>query len=202
MIFVTSFEPAGKGKCRVAFDNGIKCLLYRGEAARFSLKQEGSISEEQMNVILHDIVYKRAAKRTMHLLEQMDRSEKKLREKLAVGEYPQCAIDYAIDYVKKYHYIDDLRLAQNYVRYHKQNLSCRQIYVKLIQKGVEPENIENALDKEYDADEIEHIYNLLEKKKYDKENCDDKEFRRIYQFLLRRGFKSSQILTAMRKGRD
>ena len=111
-------------------------------------------------------------------------------------------IDYAIDYVKKYHYIDDLRLAQNYVRYHKQNLSRRQIYVKLIQKGVEPENIENALDKEYDADEIEHIYNLLEKKKYDKENCDDKEFRRIYQFLLRRGFKSSQILTAMRKGRD
>ena len=81
MIFVTSFEPAGKGKCRVAFDNGIKCLLYRGEAARFSLKQEGSISEEQMNVILHDIVYKRAVKRTMHLLEQMDRSEKKLREK-------------------------------------------------------------------------------------------------------------------------
>ena len=104
--------------------------------------------------------------------------------------------------MKKYHYIDDLRLAQNYVRYHKQNLSRRQIYVKLIQKGVEPENIENALDKEYDADEIEHIYNLLEKKKYDKENCDDKEFRRIYQFLLRRGFKSSQILTAMRKGRD
>ena len=101
----------------------------------------------------------------MHLLEQMDRSEKKLREKLAVGEYPQCAIDYAIDYVKKYHYIDDLRLAQNYVRYHKQSLSRRQIYVKLIQKGVEPENIENALDKEYDADEIEHIYNLLEKKK-------------------------------------
>ena len=35
MIFVTSFEPAGKGKCRVAFDNGIKCLLYRGEAAVF-----------------------------------------------------------------------------------------------------------------------------------------------------------------------
>ena len=202
MIFVTSFEPAGKGKCRVAFDNGINCLLYRGEAARFSLKQDGSISEEQMNVILHDIVYKRAAKRTMHLLEQMDRSEKKLREKLAVGEYPQCAIDYAIDYVKKYHYIDDLRLAQNYVSYHKQSLSRRQIYVKLIQKGVEPENIENALDKEYDADEIEHIYNLLEKKKYDKENCDDKEFRRIYQFLLRRGFKSSQILNAMRKGRD
>ena len=203
MIFVTSFEPAGKGKMPRSFDNGIKCLLYRGEVARFSLKQDGSISEEQMNVILHDIVYKKERpKRTMHLLEQMDRSEKKLREKLAVGEYPQCAIDYAIDYVKKYHYIDDLRLAQNYVSYHKQSLSRRQIYVKLIQKGVEPENIENALDKEYDTDEIEHIYNLLEKKKYDKENCDDKEFRRIYQFLLRRGFKSSQILTAMRKGRD
>ena len=68
----------------VAFDNGIKCLLYRGEAETVFLKQDGSISEEQMNVILHDIVYKRAAKRTMHLLEQMDRSEKKLREKLAV----------------------------------------------------------------------------------------------------------------------
>ena len=50
--------------------------------------------------------------------------------------------------------------------------------------------------------EPKSIVKKMEKKKYDKENCDDKEFRRIYQFLLRRGFKSSQILTAMRKGRD
>ena len=39
----------------------------------------------------------------------MDRSERKLREKLTQGGYPDCCVDAAIDYVKSFHYLDDYR---------------------------------------------------------------------------------------------
>ena len=59
--------------------------------------------------------------------------------------------------------------------------------------------IEQALEEEYEAQELEQIYRLLEKRGYVAENADEREFRRTYQFLMRRGFKSNEILTAMKR---
>ena len=48
------------------------------------------------------------------------------------------------------------------------------------------------------ADEQQKIMTLLEKKHYDPEQSDRKEQQRIYQFLMRRGYRSSDISHAMR----
>lgn len=71
--------------------------------------------------------------------------------------------------------------------------------MKLSQKGISKELIEQALKEEYEAQELEQIYRLLEKRGYVAENADEGEFRRTYQFLMRRGFKSNEILTAMKR---
>ena len=156
------------------------------------------LSAADYEKLITEVVGKRAKKRALHLLEQMDRSERKLREKLTQGGYPDCCVDAAIDYVKSFHYLDDYRFASTYVRYHQDSLSRRQLEQKLMTKGIGRDDINCAIDSEYTADEEKHIAKLLEKKHYDPDNCDEKEFRRIYQFLMRRGFKSSQILSAMR----
>ena len=140
----------------------------------------------------------RAKKRAMHLLERMDRTEHQLREKLMASEYPEEVIEEAIAYVKSFHYIDDKRYAENYTRYRKENLSRQQIKQKLMQKGVARETIELAIEEEYDTDETVHIRRLLEKKHYDSSLKDDGEFRRVYNYLLRRGFRSSDILKEMK----
>lgn len=199
MKHVVGFERVGKGRYRATFDNGIACLLYRGEASCLSIEKGVAISEEQYEKLMTEVLEKRAKKRAMYLLEQMDRSEKKLREKLVAGEYPQRCIDEAISYVKKYGYLDDSRFASTYIRYHQEKLGRVQIYQKLISKGISRDDIQSALDQEYTADEMEHIERLLEKKHYDSKTCDEREFRRIYQFLQRRGFKNSQIIKAMKQ---
>lgn len=198
MIEITGYENIGKGKYRTTFDNGTTCVLYRTEAVRYSIMDGAFISEADYEKLITEVVGKRAKKRALHLLEQMDRSERKLREKLTQGGYPDCCVDAAIDYVKSFHYLDDYRFASTYVRYHQDSLSRRQLEQKLMAKGIGRDDINCAIDSEYTADEEKHIVNLLEKKHYDPDNCDEKEFRRIYQFLMRRGFKSSQILSAMR----
>lgn len=199
MIEITGYENIGKGKYRTTFDNGTTCVLYRTEAVRYSIMEGAFISEADYEKLITEVVGKRAKKRALHLLEQMDRSERKLREKLTQGGYPDCCVDVAIDYVKSFHYLDDYRFASTYVRYHQDSLSRRQLEQKLMTKGIGRDDINCAIDSEYTADEEKHIAKLLEKKHYDPDNCDEKEFRRIYQFLMRRGFKSSQILSAMRR---
>ena len=128
----------------------------------------------------------------------MDRTEHQLREKLMASEYPEEVIEEAIAYVKSFHYIDDKRYAENYTRYRKENLSRQQIKQKLMQKGVARETIELAIEEEYDTDETVHIRRLLEKKHYNAFLKDEGEFRRVYNYLLRRGFRSSDILKEMK----
>ena len=50
---------------------------------------------------------------------------------------------------------------------------------------------------EYSNDEHSQIRKLLEKKHYEGQGKDTVEFRKTYHYLLRRGFKSSDILKEM-----
>ena len=198
MVAVNNYEALGKGRYRVAFDNGVSCILYRSEAAQLSIEVQCSLTDENYDYLINEIVGKRAKKRAMHILEQMDRTEHQLREKLAKGEYPQECIDSAVEYVKKYRYLDDERFASSYVRYHQEKLSRQQLSVKLSQKGVSKDIIAEALEMEYEADDGEKIRNLLSKRHFDPDNTDRQEINKIYQYILRRGFKSSDILKEMR----
>ena len=128
----------------------------------------------------------------------MDRTEQQLREKLKSSDYPEEVIEEAIEYVKSFHYLDDERYAENFTRYKKENMSRQQIKQKLMLKGVSKDIIQNAIEEEYDVDESIHIRNILEKKHFSYETADEGEFRRVYSYLLRRGFRSNDILKEMK----
>lgn len=140
----------------------------------------------------------RAKKRALYLLERMDRTEQQLREKLKSSDYPEEVIEEAIEYVKSFHYLDDERYAENFTRYKKENMSRQQIKQKLMLKGVSKDIIQNAIEEEYDVDESIHIRNILEKKHFSYETADEGEFRHVYGYLLRRGFRSNDILKEMK----
>ena len=63
---------------------------------------------------MKEVLGKRVKKRALALLEKMDRTEQGLYRKLAESEYPEELILDAIEYVKKYHYIDDMRFSKSY----------------------------------------------------------------------------------------
>ena len=72
----------------------------------------------------------------------------------------------------------------------------------LIWKGIsDGKNLEQIVQQildEYDVDESTHIRGLLEKKHFSYEDADEGEFRRVYSYLLRRGFRSNDILKEMK----
>ena len=197
-ILVLSEEAMTKGKIRVRLDTGLTCILYRSEQRQINAYEGSSITLEQYEILVHEILGKRATKRAMHLLEKMDRTEYKLREKLSEGGYPDEAIEDAIGYVKRYHYLDDERYARNYVFLAQDRKSRKKLSIELYQRGIKKELIDRILEEEYDADEEKQICQLLEKRGFDPKTCSEKERQKLYQFLLRRGFQSSDICKVMR----
>lgn len=195
---VLQIEKLGKGKRRIRFENGETLVLYYSETRGLHLEEGAYITEADYEKLLKEVVGKRAKKRALHLLEQMDRTEQQLREKLMASEYPEVCIESAIDYVKGFHYLDDQRYAETFTRYKKDKLSRQQIKQKLMIKGISRDIATEAIDTEYDVEESVHIRSLLEKKHFSYDAADEGEFRRVYNYLLRRGFRSNDILKEMK----
>lgn len=197
-LLVTEVIPREKGRTSIRFDNGMEVLLYKSEVRKLGLQEQTVISREKYDEIIYEILGTRAKKRAMFLLERMDRTEHQLRDKLMQNGYPAVCVDLAIDYVKKYHYIDDLRYATNYISYQQKRKSRQKLKIDLLTKGIDKNVIEQALDEAFDSDEQIKIRQLLEKKHYDPKECDRKEKQKTYQYLMRRGFKGSDILHVMK----
>ena len=192
---VVQIEELDKKRVRVLLEDGYSFPLYKGEGRKYGLQEGVELTREQFQEIRQEILIKRARKRTMHLLERMDRTEDQLRTKLKQGFYPEDVIEDAIGYVKGYHYVDDLRYAQNYVRCHRDSKSRRMIQMQLQGKGVSREYIWQALEEEYGQEsEREQILAWVRKKEYSARSADLREKQRMYRFLMLRVFSSNDIL--------
>lgn len=141
---------------------------------------------------------RRAKHRALHILERSDRTEQELRSRLEKN-YVEEAVEEAIAYVKEYHYIDDKRYAVNYLSSRGRVKSRRQVEQELLyKKGISREVLEEARLEAEPQDEREQIRRWMEKKRIQPETADRDELRKFYLFLMRRGFRSEDILSEIR----
>ena len=178
-------------------------MLYKGELSRYRLKENGELPAETFQEIFKEILVKRAKLRAMHLLTRMDYTEAELEKKLMKGEYTPQAVKIAMDYVRSYHYLDDERYVTRYLSTYQGRKSRRQMQFELERKGIPRELIrrgqEAMEDEEGCADETDMIRQLLEKRCRNPKEADEKEKRRHYGYLMRRGFTSSEIQSVFRE---
>ena len=193
---VTEIEPLSKIRFKVYLDGSFAFVLYKRELSRFSITAGAEISRETVEMIRREVVFKRAKLRAMHLLEDMDRTEAGLREKLRQGLYPEDAAEEAIQYVKSFGYLDDLRYAENFVRTRKGSKSRRELQALLLRKGIPADKIEAAFEAGYSEEkdgEEEALRSILPKKRLFPEPADEAQTRKIYAYLARKGFRYETI---------
>ncbi len=194
---ITDYKKTGRGRIELCLNEKITLWFYTRETGGFSLEKGLELSEEQYQYLLHEIIGKRATKRAMHILERQERTEYQLREKLLQSNYPKEAIEDAVSYVKRYHYVDDERYARTFIRYHQESRSRMRIQNDLRQRGVPRDIIAMSMEEEFSSDERGQIRSLLEKKGFSFDAADRNEYRKMYQFLMRRGFRNSDISVVM-----
>lgn len=192
---IEQIVPLDKKRSRVCLDNGMVFALYKGEIRALALQEGQEVSAALYQEIYSGILLKRAKRRMLYLLGQMDRTEAQIRQKLQQGGYPEGIIEEAIAYAMDAHYLDDARYARNYVRSQQGKKSREQMRMSLYRKGIRRELAEQALESEYILeDEQELILKWVQKKNYPGETASLKEKRRICQFLMRKGFHMDDIL--------
>lgn len=199
-MIVTDIKPVTKQKFQIEIDGQPAFVLYKGELFRYHLEQDREIEECIYTEIVDEILTKRAKLRAMHLLQKMDRTKWELERKLQESGYPQVVVKRALEYVESFHYIDDKRYAAMYIQSQKTKKGKARIKMELMRKGISAELIAEVFSEtENEIDTREAICSLIEKKYSYSEEMDEKEKRRLYGFLLRRGFSSSDILSVFRE---
>ncbi|MFV0466329.1 MAG: regulatory protein RecX [Lachnospiraceae bacterium] len=192
-------EKADKCMYCLLFEEKEPLYLYYREFQMYELKSGEDLDPDIYDILLHQVLGKRVTKRAMHLLERKDYTEWQLRTKLLKNNYPKEAVDQAIEYVKEYQYVDDQRYAIHYVQLHQKAKNRRKIELDLKQRGISKDIIHSVIEAEYSADEEEQIELLLKKRHFVAAVSNEAEFRRTYQFLMRRGYSGSVVLRKMKE---
>lgn len=190
-MVITKLEFGEKNKVRVFIQEEFAFLLYTSDIKKYHLKENEHIEQEKYEFIIKETVFRRAKQKAIAILNRMDKTEYELRQKLHQSEYTDNIIEATIEYIKSYHYIDDRRYAENYIRYKGMKKSKKQIEMELYQKGISKDIIAEVL--EQGMDDTEAIKRAIQKKTKDASKLSWKERQAIAAYLYRKGFCSEDI---------
>lgn len=199
-MLITSVEKITSSKSKVFVDEEFAFVLYKGELSRFNIEVENELDDIDFEKIKKEIIIKRAKKRVLHLLEQMPRTEYQVRLKLKQGYYTEDVVDEAINYAKKFSYIQDENYCRVYVSMKMESKSRKEIYASLMTKGVRKEIVEEIFEELYeDHSNEEMILKLIHKKSRGVKELDDKQIMKINAYLIRKGFSYDELREAFEK---
>ena len=141
-----------------------------------------------------------ARRKALRLLEHMDRTERGLTDRLRQAGFSEEAAEDAVSYVREFGYINDERYAFNYIMYRIHDKSRQKIFQELSGKGIDRQTIQDAWE---EAEELETpderaLLRQMVGKKYEPgAELDEREMRRLYGYLARRGFRSGDIFSVL-----
>lgn len=134
------------------------------------------------------------------LLKFRQRSEKELYHRLKKKNFREEVINQAISFLKDNGFIDDELFAKAWIESRlKRSLGLRKIQNELNLKGLDKKIIERQISEIKKFYSEEEIVNKIAKERFAKLKGIEPEIikRRLYAYLLRRGFSSEVIVDAI-----
>ncbi len=200
-MIVTEIEAFSSKKSRVYLDGAFAFVLYKGELHKYGIEKGRELTEDMFLELTQELLPRRAKLRAMALLKSRRYTERQLMDKLLQGGCPPEIAEEALRYVKSFHYVDDGAYAYDYLSQHGREKSPKELEQKLLQRGIGKEEIARAMET-LAADgalcgEEEAVRRALEKRRYPKDASDEKEKRRVYAYLYRRGFSPEAVRRAL-----
>lgn len=205
IISVTEFS---KSKIKIEFDDGDFIVVYKG-----MINTESKETEDREYDILYKEMLKYGKKRAMNLLVKKDYGREELRQKLSDDGFNNNLVNDIIAYLDGFHYLDDMRIAENVIKSLKKSKSRMQIVFALKKKMFSDELITEAMDEFYKEDcediadeneeqnpEVTAILNFLKKSGMTGEKFDSYSYSEKQKFLAklyRKGFNTQNINAAI-----
>ncbi len=203
---VTQIEEISRSRVKIRLDEESAFVLYKGELRSFRIREGEEIDPACYGEIMGELLPRRAKLRAMNLLKGRAYTVKQLRDKLKAGGYPEKAVEEAMEYVGSFHYTDDLRYAEGFIRSYVGSRSRRRIEQDLLGRGIDRAVFEQAWstweEEGGPQDEEGMACALLEKKGFDRQGADQKQRQKMYGFLVRKGFSAELARRAVLSDKD
>lgn len=176
-------------KYSVFVDGDFAFSITEADIAFFGFEIGKEITESKYNFIKEEVILTKAKNRAVAFLGGAKKTEKAVYDKLAECGYDEDVCLTVLEELKKYGYVDDLDYARSFIE-DRLRLNPKGKYalkMELKQKGVSDALANLALE-EAEIDESVYIKQLINKKRVDVHNMDEREHKKLVDFLLRRGY--------------
>lgn len=203
MAKITKIEVQKRNKERVnLFLDGEYAFSISAELVyKEGLKVNKEINFEEIKELAENESFIRCKETALRSIEKAHKTEKEIRDKLRLKGYEDNAIDYSIEFLKKYNFLNDQNYAKAFIKDKLNSIGSQKIKYSLIQKGISREIIDEEL---YDLDkenEKNIAFNIAKKKLNlikGKESDNYKISGKLFRYLISKGY-SADITNAVVK---
>jgi len=139
----------------------------------------------------------------LRMLGRRELSEAQVRQRLARKGHEADAVDRAVDRLRAERAIDDARVAEAIA--HTETTVRRRgklrVRRQIEQAGIAPATARNAIDSVFDAiDDAALLEAALAKRLRGRDGiADEREFRRLFRFLVGQGFEPDRVMAILKK---
>lgn len=198
MIKISKIEVQKNHKDRVNIfvDDEFYASMFLDTAVKYGIKKDLDIDEEVFKSYLIESEKNLAFNKALNYMNTAFKTAKQIRDYLNKKGYDKIVVDYVVNRLKEYGYINDQNYAESYVNSYKNKYGKNMLKTKLMSKGISKETIDEVL-KDFESNE-ETIDKLLIKKIGNKELTNDL-LTKCSRFLSSRGFSFDEINSAIRK---
>ena len=190
MSEITAITPQIKDKrrCNVYVDGRFCCGLTLETTVKNRLKVGQTVTAEFLSQIQLESEKDTALDKALTHLSATQKTEKQIRDFLAGKGYLPAVVDYVVEKMRGYNFLNDGEYAERYVEFTGKKKGARLIRMELKNKGVGEEEIDGALQGLDETTQTQAAKALLDK--YMKNKTADREtLQKAFRYLLSKGFE-------------
>lgn len=193
---ITDLKPQLKDKNRVNVyvDNKFVCGMELETVLKSHLKIGSVVENNELVEIQFDSEKITAFNKCAKLLSTRLKTTSEMKKYLLSKGYEQPVVDYCIDKLKEYKFLNDVNYVEAFVKHNSDKKGPNLLKNQLLEKGVDKQTIEEFFDNfDTQKDEILNLYNKFMK---NKENTFENR-QKCLKRLIGRGFSYDEIKSAI-----
>lgn len=195
---ITAITPQIKDKrrCNIYIDGRFCCGLTLEATVKNRLKVGQIITPERLSEIQLDSEKNTAFDKALTHLSATQKTEKQVRTFLEEKGYLPAVVEYVMDKLRSYNFLNDGQYAESYVECVSKRKGSKLIRMELKKKGVADEAIDTAIEGLSPEREQETATAILEKYMRGK-TCDKPTLQKAYRYLMGKGYDYEVIKSAL-----
>ena len=190
-----------RGRTRVFVDGEFWAEIDAGAAAERGLREGVALSLEELDEVRIAGERTLAMGRALDFLGYRARSEKEIWDRLRRYGHGEEAVESVVGRLKELGYLDDEDFARTVAREKARRYGPRRVLGELRKSGVDAELARDVVDEEFAGrSELEEARSVAAQR-YNR-GGSDAEARRVYGFLVRRGYSAEVCAEVAREYRE